>query len=348
MRRLEHSKIIQAPKKVAFALQGGGTHGAFTWGVLDYILEDGRLEIEGLSGTSAGAMNATALLQGLLKDGPGGARRELRRFWECIQNQSYLSPLKPTFYNYFMGKPKLCNTPAYIMLNLLSDVFSPYESNPFGFNPLKSILEEFFDFNALHQAKTPKLFLSATHIATGKSKIFTEKDIKIESLLASACLPFIFQAIEVDGEFYWDGGFMSNPPLHPLIHNCETHNIIVIQLTQALREKLPTTSQEIIDRHKEITFNSCLVHEIRAIDFISKLVDRGMIKDKSVKSTHIHVIRNAQVFEQLELSSVLNADPAFLKFLFEAGRATACDWLEEHFNDIGVKTTADLDKDFVV
>ncbi len=334
-------------KKVALALQGGGTHGTFTWGVLDYLLEDGRFEIEGLSGTSAGGMNAAAVAQGIINGGPKGGREELRRFWKLVHDRSIFSSLQPSEFPKMWENFSLSSSPMYVWLNWLTNFFSPYELNPLNINPLRDLVDEFFDFEVFHKAKNPKVFLCATHVKSGKLKIFKGKSIRRDALLASACLPLMFQAVEVEGEHYWDGGFIGNPALFPLIYNCSTRDFIVIQVRQAYREKLPTTAQEIIDRHKEITLNSCLIREMRATHYISKMVDSGIITDKSIKSLHMHVIRNPKVFSDLDQSSSLNCDWEFFQYLFKVGRETAKEWVAENFDDIGVRTTANMDEDFV-
>ncbi len=339
-------ELMKSRKKIALALQGGGTHGTFTWGVLDYLLEDGRFEIEGLSGTSAGGMNAAAVTQGLVKGGDQGGRQELRRFWELVHKRSAFSSAQPTQFTRMLGY-SLRLTPAYSWGQWAKNFFSPYEFNPLNVNPLRDLVTEFFDFDLLRQAKNPKLFLCATHVKSGKLKIFKGRQLKLESLLASACLPTLFQAVEVDGEHYWDGGFIGNPALFPLIYNCASKDFIVIQVRQAYRDKLPTTAQEIIDRQEEITYNACLIREMRSTHYISKMVDKGIIIDKGVKSLNMHVIRNAEVFGQLDQSSALNADWDFFEYLFNAGRDTTQKWVAKHFNDIGVRTTANLDEDFI-
>jgi NTE family protein len=331
-------------KKVAFALQGGGAHGAFTWGVMDRILEDGRFEIEGLSGTSAGGMNAAAIAQGLFKGGNEGARETLKEFWMLMSKKGEASPLKPTPIDELVGNYGLSNQPIYTFLNILQGFLSPYQLNPMNLNPLKDFVSEFFDFQALTNPRAPKVFLCATHVRTGKLKIFSGKELSIKSLLASACLPFMFQAVEVGGEYYWDGGFIGNPAIFPLINECETSDIIIIQLTQSERAKLPTTAREIIDRHKEITYNNCLVREMRAIAFITDLIDKGIVEKDKLKRLHIHVIRNEETFENLELSSAMNTSKEFLEHLFQEGRKTADAWIKKHFEDIGKKGTTDMEK----
>lgn len=334
-------------KRVALALQGGGAHGAFTWGVLDALLEDGRLEIEGISGTSAGGMNAVAFIQGYMKGKEEGARAELRKFWKTISDNGATSPFKPSLYNQLTGNPNLGDSPGYAMMGLLQGMFSPYQMNPFNINPLETFAKSFFEFERLSHFKDIKLFLCATHVNTGKLKIFRLEELRVEVLLASACLPFLFQAVEINGEHYWDGGFVGNPAIYPLIYECDTPDVMVIQLTAMHREGLPKTAREIIDRHKEITYNACLMREMRSINFISKLRDDGLLDPKKIKRLNIHLIRNAETFSELEISSALNTDWSFLEHLYNEGRKTGKDWLEQHYDDIGVRTTAQIQQDFV-
>ncbi len=334
-------------KSIALALQGGGSHGAFTWGVLDALLEDGRIHIEGVSGTSAGGMNGAALMQGLVKGGKVQAREELKQFWERMHDIAAINPFHSSLLMGISNGYNLKNSPMYQAMNMMKHMFSPYEFNPLNLNPLEEFIDDFFDFSLLRDMRKAKLFLCATHLETGKLKIFKGRELSTKALLASACLPFIFQAVEIKGEHYWDGGYIGNPALFPLIYNCATRDIMVVQLTRGRRETLPKSAEEIYERHREITYNSSLVREMRVLHFISKLVDRGSITDKSIKSMRIHVIRNRDVFKDLDLSSAMNTDWGFLTHLFDAGRQTAKDWLQDHFDDLGVRTTANLEEDFI-
>lgn len=336
-----------ANKSIALALQGGGSHGAFTWGVLDALLEDGRIHIEGVSGTSAGGMNGAALMQGLAKGGKEQARQELKRFWERMHDVAALNPFHSSLFTGPMGMKNLSHSPLYQAMSLMRHTFSPYETNPLDVNILKDFIDDFFDFSLLRDMRKTKLFLCATHLETGKLKIFKGRELSKEALLASACLPSIFQAVEIKGQHYWDGGFIGNPAIFPLIYNCATRDILVVQLTRGHRNKLPKTAEEIYERHREITYNASLVREMRVIHFISKLVDRGSITDKSIKRIYVHIIRNRDLFKDLDLSSAMNTDWGFLMHLFEAGRETAKEWLQSHFDDIGVRTSANLEEDFI-
>lgn len=339
--------MTQKAKKIAIGLQGGGSHGAFSWGVLDAIFADERIDIIGLSGTSAGGMNAAAALQGFNKNGRQGARDELRRFWKMVHSRSSNLPMPTNSFQSIMGNYSLRGSPMYAWVNMLRDFYSPYETNPLDINPLKNIVHDFFDFDILHKSSKMKIFLCATHVKSGKMHIFKGKELSENALLASSCLPSLFKAVDVNGEYYWDGGYVGNPAIYPLIYNCPTKDIAIVQLTQGYRDKLPTTADAIMDRHREITYNACLVREMRAIHLISSLVEKGMITDKSIKKLNMHVIRNTDLFEELDLSSAMNTDWKFLEHLFQAGFESGQQWITDHYDDIGIKSSADLEKDFI-
>jgi NTE family protein len=338
------------PKKktISIALQGGGAHGAFSWGVLDRILEDGRFEIEGLTGTSAGGMNAVAVVQGLMNGGPEEARRELRRFWKNISESgqtSFLNNRGPI--DKMMGKYTMYHSPGYVVFDYLSRMFSPYELNPLELDPIKDVILKSFNFEELRKYKKVKLYLCATHVFTGKLRIFGLDELRPECLLATACLPTIHTAVRVDDDYYWDGGFIGNPAFFPLIYDCESPDILYIQLNPTVRKKIPTTAREIADRLNEITNNASVVREMRAISFISDLIDSGMLDSKKIKRVYMHVVKDENVFQDLGWSSKLNTEWEFLTYLFEKGRDAAEAWIEEHYEDIGHKTTAQLEEQFV-
>ncbi|NBT85371.1 MAG: patatin-like phospholipase family protein [Alphaproteobacteria bacterium] len=338
-------------KKVALALQGGGAHGAFAWGVADRLLEDGRFDIEGVSGTSAGGMNAASIIQGLIKGGTEGARATLKDYWRSMSELSKkispysLNPIDKAnkYYN-------LDHSLGFLMMGKLQEHFSPYDLNPSNKNPFGDFVKGFFDFATIRESTERRIFLGTTHVKSGKIKIFTNKDICSDVLMASACLPFMFQAVQVDGEYYWDGGFIANPAIFPLISECSTSDIIVVQLTKTYREELPKTKADIVDRLKEITYNGCLVREMRAIYFITKLIDDGKIKEGTMKRMNMHMIKNEDSFKNLNLSSALNTDWDFLMMLHNEGRKAADRWINDHYDDVGSKTHKlddGLFKDFV-
>lgn len=334
-------------KKVALALQGGGAHGAFTWGVLDRLFEDGRFEIEGLSGTSAGGMNAVAAAQGLVKGGDQGARDSLNHFWEKISESARHSPLKPGPMDRFEGKWTMNQSPFFVAFEYMTRMFSPYEFNPFDTNPLRDVVKELFDFPLLNKTIFPKVFLAATHVYTGKVKVFDNAALKPECVLASACLPFLHRAVDVDGEFYWDGGFIGNPVLFPLIDNCPTSDIILVRINPITRPTLPTHARDILDRLNEITSNASMIREMRAIAFITKLIDDGKITDGSLKRLHMHDIAAEDAFQQLGFSSKLNAEWEFLTHLKEVGRNVTDIWIKKNFDKIGKESTGNIYEEFM-
>jgi NTE family protein len=335
-------------KKIAVALQGGGSHGAFTWGVLDALLSDGRLIIEGLSGTSAGAMNALCIAQGIAEGGNEGARHKLNEYWGIISENAQKGIMKPGFIDQWMGNPTLKNSAGFQLLEATRAMMSPYQFNPLNKNPLKDMIEKIFDFDKIKNSKDgPKVFLCATHVATGKLKIFKNEELSIEAVLASACLPTLFQAVEVNGEFYWDGGFIGNPAIYPIIENCSTPDIVVLQLSQQHRPKLPTTNREITDRFKEITYNGSLLREMRAISFITKLIDKGIIGEGKMKRLYMHLIRDQEKFLDFDLSNALNSTPEFINDLHDAGIKAGQKWIKDNYEDIGKRSTFDVDASFV-
>ena len=328
--------------KIAIALQGGGSFGAFTWGVMDKLLELDLFDIEGLSGTSAGGMNALTIAQGFLKDGPQGARLELKRFWHKLQNYSVFNPYQQFFLkglNPFLNQD---SSPFGLWGDYIQNMLSPYQANPLNINPLRDIAESFFDFPLLRSAETMKAFLCATCVSSGHLEIFSLREMTLKKLLASACLPTLFHAVEIQDKYYWDGGFVGNPVLYPLIYSCETKDILVIQITTAERRDLPISSQKISNRHQEITFNACLLRELRAIDFVTQLIENKLLDEKKVKKLNMHLIQNNALFESLEFSQTLNSNWTFLEFLFQEGRKTAALWAEENGHLLGKKSTMNL------
>lgn len=334
-------------KHLSIAMQGGGAHGAFTWGVLDRMLQESDLVIEGVSGTSAGGMNAVATAQGIMQDGNEGARELLNKFWCMMSDAGKVSPFKPGVMDILMGKYTLHNSPGFLMFDFISKLFSPYQLNPAGTNPLKDLVNELFDFEKLQVYKDVKIFLAATHVYTGKIKIFGNKELCTEALLASACLPTVYAAVMVKGEYYWDGGFIGNPAIYPLIYDCETPDIMIIKLNPTHRTRLPITSTEIGDRLNEITNNTSIVREMRSMHFITKLIDKGLLDPQKIKRCFVHLIEDEAAFQDLGWSSKLNTDMNFLRYLFDAGYKAADKWLEKNYDRIGKESTADMEEDFV-
>ena len=334
-------------KHITVAMQGGGAIGAFTWGVLDRLLEEKDLVIEGVSGTSAGGMNAVCVAQGIMEGGNEGARRLLRTFWESMAEAGKTSIFKPGLLDILMHKYTLHNSPGFLMFDFMTKILSPYQFNPFGVNPLKDMVEKLFKFDQLNKYEDVKIFISATHVYTGKIKVFSNKDLCPEALLASACLPTVYSAVQVNNEYYWDGGFISNPLIYPLIYNCKPADVMILKLNPTHRNRLPITASEIGDRLNEITNNTSIMREMRSIAYITKLIDDGLLDPKKIKRLNVHLIENEGVFQDLGWSSKLNTDPKFFEHLFTEGRKTADKWIEENYKYIGKKTTANIEEEFV-
>jgi NTE family protein len=337
----------EAVKTVNLALQGGGAHGAFTWGALDRLLEDQRLVIEGISGTSAGAINAAILAQGHAKGGRAGARAALDRFWDQVSQAGRFSPLSRTPFDKWTKAWGQGPSPSYVLLDALTRFLSPYQLNPLNWRPLREILEEAIDFEALKEPAGIKLFISATNVRSGKNRIFRHDEVSVDVLLASACLPFLYQAVEIDGEPYWDGGYMGNPAIYPLIYRCASPDIVILQVNPLTREALPKTAPEILDRVNEISFNSTLMREMRAIAFVTKLIDQGALDSKDYKRLNIHMIGAEDEMSRLGVDSKLNTSRDFLAGLREIGRQAAADWLDAHFDDIGKRPSIDIGEMFL-
>jgi NTE family protein len=296
-------------KSINLARQGGGAHGAFDRGVLNRLLEDERIAFDGISAASAGAINAAVLAGGLAEGGRHGAKRALAKLWRRIAHLGSLTPLQPSLADRLSRNHSFDASPAFMLFDLVTRVFSPYQLNPFNYNPLRQVLTETIDFGALCSDHCPvKLFLSATNVRTGKIKVFRNDEIGPDAVIASACLPLMFQAVEIGGERYWDGGYMGNPPIFPLIYGCDSRDVVIVHINPLRRVKLPTTASEIMNRINEISFNSSPMREMRAIAFVTKLIDDGKILDNSMKPILIHGIEAADVMGELGALNKLNAD----------------------------------------
>jgi NTE family protein len=336
---------------VSLALQGGGAHGAFTWGVLDKLLEDGRLHVDAMSATSAGAMNAVVLAYGLVIGGPDGARRLLADFWRRISvaGQVY-APVTPfPWEQWLLGNSASAEfSPTFMAFQAMTQVFSPYQINPFKLNPLKDVLREVVDFSLLRASEqAPRLFLSATNVRTGKIKLFENPTLSADAVLASACLPNLFHAVEIDGEHYWDGGFMGNPAIFPLIYHRGSRDVILVHVNPIERRKLPTSALEIFNRMNEISFNSSLMREMRAIAFVTKLIDDNVLDRQQYSRMLIHSIRDDEVMAALGAATKLSADWGFLCRLRDSGRARAAEWLDAHYDKVGQASSIDLGSTFL-
>ena len=330
------------PKSINLALQGGGAHGAFTWGVLDRLLEDGRLHIEAISGTSAGAMNAVVVADGIMRGGYDGARDSLRRFWQTVSEAGRGSPIQRSPINVFMGDWSLDNSPGYLFLDLFTRLASPYDLNPLNINPLRDLLDGEVDFDLVRSCDKMQLFISATNVETGRVKVFDRGELTADMVMASACLPFMFQAVEVDGVPYWDGGYMGNPVLFPFFRGCASSDVVIVQINPILREGAPRSAREILSRVNEITFNASLLREFRAIDFVSRLLEEGKLDASEYKHVLVHRIDAEEDVKPLGASSKLNPEWAFLQHLFEIGRDAGDRWLGRHFDDLGSRSTVDI------
>ena len=326
---------------IDLALQGGGSHGAFTWGVLDRLLEEPWLQIEAISGTSAGAMNAAVLVDGWSKDGAPGARAALAAYWERVAAVAAYSPLQRTPLDRLLGRWSLDYSPAFIAFDLTSRILSPYDLNPHGFNPLVSILEASIDFDRLGRSPI-KLFVTATNVHTGRGRIFRNAELTPDVLLASACLPTMFQAVEIDGEPYWDGGFSGNPTITPLIRESSAQDTILVQINPRERLGTPRAANEILNRLNEVSFNATLMKELRMIALMRQVAEPGKGEGARWASMRTHRIMT-DVMKELGYSSKLNGEWAFLVMLREEGRRAAGAFLGEHADDLGHRSTADLD-----
>lgn len=329
-------------KPVNLALQGGGAHGAFTWGVLDRILADPRLEVEAITGTSAGALNAVAVAEGMATGGPEAARDCLTRLWRGVSNAATGSPLRRTPIDFFMGNWNLDSSPFFLIFDLLGRVASPYEFNPLNINPLRELVDGLVDFERVRSCEQMKVFVSATDVETGRVKVFERHELTVDMVMASACLPFIYQAVEIDGVPYWDGGYMGNPALFPLFDASHSNDVIIVQINPLTRSGVPRSAREILNRMNEITFNSSLLREFRAINFVSRLIDEGKLDREEYKQVLVHRIEAEAHINPLGASSKLNAEWAFLRHLFDIGRETADSWLAENFDNLGRRSTLDL------
>jgi NTE family protein len=326
---------------IDLALQGGGSHGAFTWGVLDRLLEEPWLKIDAISGTSAGAMNAAVLADGWIRGGASGARAALDAYWEQVASAAAFSPLQRTPLDRLLGRWTLDTSPAFITFDLMSRIFSPYDLNPCGHNPLTAILEASIDFERLVQSPI-KLFVTATNVRTGRGRVFRNAELTPEVLLASACLPTMFQAIEIDGEPYWDGGFAGNPTVTPLVRESAAQDTILVQINPRERPGTPRSAAEILNRLNEVSFNATLMKELRMIALMRQMADPGSGEGARWATMRIHRIMT-EMMTELGYSSKLNAEWAFLCMLRAEGRRAASAFLDAHTGDLGQRSTADID-----
>jgi NTE family protein len=329
------------PVSVDLGLQGGGAHGAFTWGVIDRLLDEPWIGIEGVSGTSAGAMNAAVLVDGFAEGGRAGAQKALERYWRAVAAAGRMSPMQRGPIERMANLWTLDYSPAFNVLETAARMMSPYDTNPGGSNPLRAILSECIDFDRVAQADI-KLFVNATNVRTGRGRLFRNAEITPEVLMASACLPTMFQAIEIEGEFYWDGGFSGNPSIVPLVRECASRDTIIVQINPILRPEPPRSAREIQDRLNEIAFNSVLIKELRAAAIMRKVADPGTGEGRALAEMRLHRIAS-DVMLTLGYSSKLLAEWDFFIMLRDEGRKAAEAFLSNHGDDLGVRQTLDID-----
>lgn len=330
---------------INLALQGGGAHGAFTWGVLDKLLEDGRFAINGISGTSAGAMNAVVLADGYHKAGADGAREKLHDFWHAIGRNWRFSPIQRTAWDVFMGNWSLDSSPGFRMFDVVSRFSSPYDFNPLNINPLLDVLKDEVKFSRVRDCNEIKIFLAATNVWNGKVRIFETEEMTADVVMASACLPHLFQAVEIDGIPYWDGGYMGNPALFPFYSATKSEDILLVQINPVERAETPRTARDILSRLDEITFNASLLREFRAIEFVTRLIDEGKLDNNEYKKIRMHRVGADEALKPLSASSKFNTEWEFLQLLRDIGRAAAEDWLEIESDKVGVESGLVLEEE---
>ena len=337
----------KAGKRINLALQGGGALGAFTWGVIDHLLEDGRLTVEGISGASAGAVNAIMLADGLARGGPEEARKRLTDFWHAASLGGNLPDVQRRAVDRLFSFWPIEDTPVGLWMQALTRYLSPYDFNPLNINPLKDLVGRFVDFDSVKAYGDLQLFVSATNVRTGELHVFRREEMSADMIVASACLPHLFRAVEIDGEAYWDGGYVGNPALYPLIGATQTENLLLVQINPVRRKQIPKTQDEILARINEITFNSSLMAELRGLTFVGKLIDEGKLPRGTgagqYRRINVHRIELTGAAQTLDAASRLSTDFDFFEMLHNNGRRAARRFLDAHFDDIGVRSTVDFE-----
>ena len=329
-------------KHISLALQGGGSHGAFTWGVLHRLISEPRLYIDGLSGTSAGAMNATVFADGFVRGSRQGAINALAEFWDriaglCLLPRSFVRAIPS-----LSDRWKVDDDPAFMFVDLMTRLWSPSQLNPFDVNPLRAVLEDIVDFDGLRRRPDVKLFVTASNVRTCKSRLFRTPELTVEALLASACLPLLFKAVEIEGEHYWDGGYLGNPAISPLINECASSDVVIIQINPLCRPDVPVTMRDILNRINEMTFNASLVREMAGIAAVSSLIESGAIADERYTTIRFHQISAEAQLATYGALSKLNTERAFLQHLHDLGYETADRWIGETFDRLGWESTVDV------
>lgn len=344
--------------RINLALQGGGSHGAFTWGVLDALLEDGRVDFEGISGTSAGAMNAVAMAHGFAQvndrqkgDPREAARESLANFWNGIVSMGALSEAQRAPFDLLFGHAFMDNSPAKVWVNAMtsfwSNAVSPYQSNPFDINPLRQFLLHQIDFESLARLQSLKVFVVATRVSSGKAEVFSGERLTADAVMASACLPMAFKAVEIEGDHFWDGGYSGNPAIHPLIYKCRARDIMLVQINPIRREQLPTSSTQIMDRVNEVTFNAGLIAEMRAIDFVKRLLAEGKLDPTHYKDVLLHRIDGGEALDAFTASSKSSTRASLIHALRDLGQASARAWLAQHRPALGVACSVNIKQDYL-
>lgn len=334
-------------KKINLALQGGGAHGAYTWGVLDRLIEETDVEIESLSGTSAGAINAALLADGWVKNGVEGAKENLEFFWRRTAEIARMTPLHAFAANPF-GVFNLDESPFFQWHQTLSMIYSPYVTNPIGYNPLRDILQQTINLEHVHECNCFKLFIAATRVSDGKPKVFVNEEVTIDALMASSCLPYMHHAVEINGEEYWDGGFTGNPVLWPIVYNCDSNDIMIVQINPIKRSTdYPRSGSEIMSRMQEISFNASLIAEIRAIHFVHKLLDQGKLNSDEYRYMNLHMIERPMEMRKLNGTSKFNVTWEFFEYLHGLGREACEDWLAQNKSKIGKSSSFDFAEIFL-
>ncbi|SLN26790.1 Patatin-like phospholipase [Roseivivax jejudonensis] len=341
-------------KRINLALQGGGAHGAFTWGVLDRILEEDDIEIAAISGTSAGALNGAALKSGMIRNGREGAKEMLDWVWTEVGRLDSLS--LPEWMNAWLPDPGILSlaveySPAFAAGDGLTRALSPYAWGPLYQNPVQPIAER-LDFGEVCAAGGPDLYICATAVRDGKVRVFSGEHITTEAILASACLPTVFQAVYAtcplsgEREAFWDGGYTGNPALFPLFQPELPDDVLIVNINPLEVDRLPVTPQEIQNRINEISFNSSLLRELRAIEFVQRLISAGSVAEGAMKRVLVHMVSDDELMNRLSVATKLVPISTVILQLKEAGRRAAGDFLYHHRDDIGVRQSADLVKMF--
>jgi NTE family protein len=344
-RALSRDDVSQRPvvKRVNLALQGGGAHGAFTWGVLDHLLEDGRIAIDGISGTSAGAINAVMLADGLAASGSDEARKRLGDFWRAASVGGDLLPVQRAIVEKLFSLLPVPGAPSFF--SAWSGFFSPYDLNPLNINPLKSLIERFVDFERLRQGGR-ELYVAATNVQTGQLHVFRRGELSAEAVMASACLPAIFQAVEIDGVPYWDGGYLGNPVIFPFFRSTQTEDVLIVQINPLMRRKVPTSNREILSRVQEISFNSSLLVELRAIEFVNRMIEEGRlphgVEPNEYRKIRVHRIVLEGLGERMSSSSRLRNDFESFELLKKLGQRAARRFLDAHYGDVGARSSVEV------